>query len=183
MSAVFGSDGETEVFRGRFISVVRRRVTGPDGPFERDVVHHPGAVGVVPLHDDGTVTMVRQYRAALDRELWEIPAGLRDVDGEAPERTAARELAEEVGLTASTLAPLCVFHNSPGFTDEEVHLFVATGLAPVPHDRQGVEEHHMVVDRLPLADALAMVDAGDITDAKTVIALALVRLRRGDGSG
>ncbi|MEZ5144991.1 MAG: NUDIX hydrolase [Acidimicrobiales bacterium] len=84
--------------------------TGPDGTsFQRDVVHHPEAVSAVPLLDDGTVVLVRQYRAPLERELLEIPAGIRDVDGEDPETTAGRELVEEVGLRAGRLERLAVF--------------------------------------------------------------------------
>lgn len=126
---------------------------------------------MVPLHSDGTVTLVHQYRVALNRGMWEIPAGLRDVDGEPPLATARRELAEEVGLAADELTPLMRFHNSPGFCDEAVEIFLATGLSAVPDDRQGPEEQHMTVERLALAEAVAMVSEGLITDAKTVIGL------------
>ena len=144
-------------------------------------MHHPGAVGIAPVHDDGTITLVRQYRAALDAELWEIPAGLRDVADEPTELTASRELAEEVGLRADRLDHLVTFHNSPGFSDEAVVVYVASGLHEVPDDRQGAEELHMVVARVPFDDALAMVDDGRITDAKSVIALlALDRRRHAD---
>ena len=105
---------------GHVISVFRSTFRGPDGEeFDREVVRHPGAVSVVPLTDDGEVVLVRQYRAPLDRFLLEIPAGKRDVEGEPPEETARRELAEEVGLVPTELVPLAVFHNSVGFCDEE----------------------------------------------------------------
>jgi 8-oxo-dGTP pyrophosphatase MutT (NUDIX family) len=169
---------DTTVWIGKRIHAGNVRVAAPDGSvLEREVVHHPGAVGVVPLHDDGTVTLVRQYRVAIDAHAWEIPAGLRDVDGEPAAETARRELVEEAGLSAGRVEFLVGFHNSPGFTDERVEVYLATGLDAVPDDRQGVEEAHMLVDRLPLADALAMVDDGRITDAKTVIALLLVARR------
>jgi ADP-ribose pyrophosphatase len=163
---------EETAWTGRRLAVHVAQVEGPDGELlEREMVHHPGAVGVVPLHDDGTVTLVCQYRFALDRMVWEVPAGLRDVEGEPTELTAARELAEEAGLAAETVLHLLTFHNSPGFSDEALVIYLATGLTEVPDDRQGPEEQHMLVERIPLDEALAMVDDGRITDAKTVIGL------------
>ncbi len=176
---MFRVAAEHSAWQGRRISVAIAEVEGPTGHrHEREIVHHPGAVGIVPIHDDGTITLVRQYRAALDADVWEIPAGLRDVDGEPAELTAGRELAEEVGLRAERLEHLLTFHNSPGFCDESVVIYVASGLHEVPDDRQGAEEEHMVVARMPLDDAVAMVDDGRITDAKSVIAL-LALDRRG----
>jgi ADP-ribose pyrophosphatase len=159
-------------FAGRTISLARVVVEGPGGErHEREIVHHPGAVAVVPLHPDGTITLVRQYRAALDAEMWEIPAGLRDVAGEPTEQTAERELIEEAGLRPGHLEHLVTFHNSPGFSDESVVVYVATDLTEVPDNRQSVEEQHMLIARLPLDEARAMVRDGRITDAKTVIGL------------
>ncbi len=170
---------EDQAWQGRRIAVAIAAVEGPGGTrHEREIVRHPGAVGVAPVHDDGTITLVRQYRAALDAEMWEIPAGLRDVEDEPTELTAGRELAEEVGLRADRLDHLVTFHNSPGFSDEAVVIYVASGLHEVPDDRQGAEEEHMVVARVPIDDALAMVDDGRITDAKSVIALLALDRRR-----
>ena len=170
--------GEEQLWSGHLLSVGKTAVRAPDGDvLEREVLHHPGAVGVLPLHDDGTVTLVTQYRAALDAEVIEIPAGVRDVDGEPQARTAQRELVEEAGLAAASVEHLVTFHNSPGCSDEAVDLFLATGLTDVDDDRQGVEEEHMTVTRLPLGDAVAMVHDGRITDAKTVIALLLAAAR------
>lgn len=163
---------EESVHRGYAVEMVVATFEAPDGHrFTRDVVRHPGAVGVVPLHDDGTVTLVRQYRAPIDGELLEIPAGLRDVAGEPLEETAARELAEEVGLAAARLELLGSFHNAAGHSDEQVFLFLATGLTPVGNDLQGPEEQAMVVERYPLAEVRAMIDDGRITDAKTIVAI------------
>ncbi len=173
---------EDVVHRGHAVDVAVGRFVGADGhEFSRDIVHHPGAVGVLPLHDDGTVTVVRQFRAPIGAELIEIPAGLRDVEGEPPEVTAARELAEEVGLRADSMAFLCTFHNSAGHSDEVVHVYVASGLHEVDHDRQGPEEQAMRVERHPLDDLVAMVRSGAITDAKTMIAVLLVAGDRGAG--
>lgn len=170
---------EVEIAQGFRFTVGRATYRAPDGhTFERHIVHHAGAVGVIPLHDDGTVTLVRQYRAALGRELVEIPAGMRDVDGEDDATTAARELVEEAGLEAGRLELLTTFHNSPGFSDEDVALYLATDLREVAHDRQGVEEQEMTVERVPLTAALAEIEAGRITDAKTVIGLLLLARRR-----
>lgn len=152
--------------------VVRARFVGPhDEAFERTIVRHPGAVAVVPLHVDGSVTLVEQYRPALDATLLELPAGTRDRPEEPEQRTAERELAEEAGLEAGRWRHLTTFHNAPGMSDEVITLFLAEQLREVAHDRQSVEEHHMTVVRLPLEAALTMVRDGTITDAKTIIGL------------
>ncbi len=178
--AGFEKLGEEELLQGHVFSVVRARFRGPDGDeFERHVIHHPGAVAVVPLHDDGTVTLVRQYRAALEHDLLELPAGTRDVSGESEALTAERELIEEAGLAATSIVHLVTMHNAPGMSDEAVTIYLAQGLRQVDDDRQGVEEMAMEVERIALDEALAMVDDGRITDAKTIIGLALVARRPG----
>jgi 8-oxo-dGTP pyrophosphatase MutT (NUDIX family) len=160
--------------RGHIITVCRSEFAAPDGTtFERDIVRHPGAVSVVPLLDDGRVVLVRQYRAALDRFLLETPAGKRDVADEPLEETARRELVEEVGLYPGSLRLLVRFHNSVGFSDEESHVFLGTDLTEHPVDRQGIEEEYLEVVGVPLAETPALIAAGEITDAKTVIGLTL----------
>jgi 8-oxo-dGTP pyrophosphatase MutT (NUDIX family) len=178
----FRKTAERSIHRGRIIELVSAEFESPDGdPFEREIVRHPGAVSVVPLHDDGTVVLVRQYRAALDQLLLEIPAGLRDVDDEQPETTANRELVEEVGLRAGRLERLAVFHNSAGFSDERSIVFLGTQLSEAVLDRQGLEEQHMTIERIALDDVPGMIDRAEITDAKTIIGLSLTlgRLRPG----
>lgn len=171
--------GEEVVHRGYVMEVAVGSFRAPDGSrFTRDIVHHPGAVAVLPLHEDGTVTVVRQWRAPIDAEVLEIPAGLRDVDDEPPETTAARELAEEVGLAAERFELLARFHNAVGHSDEMVHVFLATGLRSVPASLQGPEEHAMVVERHSLDELSAMVSRGEVTDGKTIIGVSLVQLRR-----
>ena len=148
--------------------------------FERDIVRSPGAVGVVPLlYRDGvpTVVFVNQYRPPLDRVVLEIPAGIRDVPDEATEVTAARELAEEVGLHAANLEYLTHYYTSGGMTDSILHLYLATNLTVVPAAAHGPEEEHMETLELPLAEAVDMVVRGEIHDAKTVIGLLLVARR------
>ena len=180
MTGEFRHLGDEILHDGFVVKLCRSTFEAPDGTrFERDVVRHPGAVSVVPLMDDGTVVLVRQYRAAIDSLVLEIPAGKRDVPGEAPETTAARELIEEVGLAAGRLDHLAVFHNSIGFSDEESHVYLGTQLEPAQMDRQGIEEQHMEIVHVPLSDTAAMIAAGEITDAKTVIGLTLTLARQG----
>lgn len=173
---------EEPIHDGHVIRLAIGTFEAPDGSrFTRDIVHHPGAVSVVPLHADGTVTLVRQYRAALDDHLLEIPAGKRDVAGEPPAITAERELEEEVGLRAGRFELLAEFVNSPGFSDEHSWVYLATELTEVPTDLQGIEEEHMTIERFALADAPAMIADRRLLDAKTIIGLTLALRVVGDG--
>lgn len=168
---------EREVYRGSLISVASGRFAAPGGEeFERDIVHHPGAVSVVPIVDDGTaVVLVRQYRAAIDRDLLEIPAGKRDVSGEPPDVTARRELEEEIGMRAGRLEPLAEFYNSPGFCDEHSFVFMALDLEPCGNSLQGIEEQHMTVEQIALDDVPGLIASGRLVDAKSIIGLCLAR--------
>src|SRR5579875_456302 len=153
MSEAFRKVGSELRFEGSLFQVESVEFESPAGDrFERDIVHHPGAVVVVPVTEDARVIMVRQFRAAIGDDLLEIPAGKRDVDGEATEVTAARELAEEIGRRAGRLELLARFYNSPGFTDEFTYLYLARQLAEVPLDRQGQEEQVMTIEEIPLDD-------------------------------
>jgi 8-oxo-dGTP pyrophosphatase MutT (NUDIX family) len=171
------------VHQGYIWSVAVGRFVAPDGTqFARDIVRSPGAVGVIPLHERGGeryVTLVRQYRPALDAELWEIPAGMRDVAGEPPEVTARRELAEEAGFTAGSLELLTMVHPSAGMTDATTHIYLARELVEVGDDRHGPEEAEMVAAQWRLADAIAAIERGELTDGKTVIGLLLASRRIG----
>ncbi len=167
--------GERVVHEGFLITSVEATFADPSGEtFERDLVHHPGAVSVVTVLDGGReVLLVRQYRAAVDKVLLEIPAGKRDVDGEPPEITARRELEEEVGMRAGSLRKLAEFYNSPGFCDEHSFLFLATDLTPCDTAFQGHEEHHMTIERVPLDSVPELIASGDLVDGKSIIALCL----------
>jgi ADP-ribose pyrophosphatase len=170
--------GQSTVATGGFLQLADLRVEGPDGAIhERFVVRHPGAVVVVPVTDDGAhALLVRQYRVAVDRELLEVPAGKRDVAGEAPAATAHRELEEEIGHRARTLVPLAEFFNTPGFCDEYTYLFCAVGLEALPaRDTQTAEEHEMQVEAVPLAAVDALIAAREIVDAKTIIGLLMAK--------
>ncbi len=166
--------GDDLIHDGYVISLFNSRFEAPDGTaFQRDVVRHPGAVSIVPVHDNGDVVLVSQFRAPLDSFAIEIPAGKRDVADEPLEITASRELEEEVGLVAGKLEFLVRFHNSVGFCDEESHVFLGTDLRSTGLDRHGLEEEFMEIIRVPLAESLQMISAGEITDAKTIIGLTM----------
>lgn len=164
------------VYRGRVIDVDLDLVRFPDGSTgELEVIRHPGASAVVPLHGVGdgsqpNVTLLRQYRYAAGGYVWEVPAGKLDA-GESPETCARRELEEETGLVAGSLAHLSTIFTTPGFTDEVIHLFVATELSR-GETRHGANEF-IEIHEVPLARAMALVGGGEITDAKTICALAL----------
>ncbi len=170
-SDTFSPVGETLIHSGAVVDFHRLVIRDRDGNrFERDVIRHPGAVSIIP-YDGTNVTLVRQYRAAIDGDLYEIPAGKRDVGGEAPDITARRELAEEVGLEATEVELLVNLFHSPGFCDEYGFVFVARGLSPVPVQREGPEERAMTLHTMPLDDAVAMCLDGRITDSKSMIGL------------
>lgn len=174
MSADFRQVDARTVHEGHLITVEVGTFEGAGGDrFERDIVRHPGAVSAVPLHADGTVTLVRQYRAAVDANVLEIPAGKRDVAGEDPAETARRELVEEVGLEAGSMQLLARFYNSPGFADEDSFVYLATDLTEVGHDLQGPEEEAMEVVRLPLGDVPQLIADAELRDAKSIIGLTL----------
>lgn len=164
------------VHQGHVWHVVVAEFDAPDGStFERDIVRSPGAVGVVPVIFDAegqpSVVLVSQFRPPYERALVEIPAGMRDVEGEPAEETGRRELIEEAGLRATEMVHLIDMLPSPGMTDSVCSIFMATGCEPVPHDRHGPEEESMELLHVPLDDALAMIDRGEITDAKSVCGL------------
>jgi 8-oxo-dGTP pyrophosphatase MutT (NUDIX family) len=172
--ARFEMVGEEVVHRGWIITVTKATILDPDGTrFERDVVRHPGAVAVVAVTDAGSMVMVRQYRPALDQWLLEIPAGTCDVKGEPELAVARRELAEEVGYAATTFTLLTRCAITPGFCDEISAVYLATGLSPVPLDRQGIEERHMGIEELPIDRFDALVDDGSIIDATTILGVGL----------
>jgi 8-oxo-dGTP pyrophosphatase MutT (NUDIX family) len=167
---------EQEVFRGKVFSVAQVELIDPDGhPFQRSIVRHPGAVHVVPVHADGTVTLVRQFRTATDRLVLETPAGTCDVPGEPRETTARRELAEEAGLQAEHMEVLISAFNSPGISDQFTTIFLATGLSPCPSDRIGVEEGFMTIETVALSDIEALIADGALVDESTVLGLLLAR--------
>jgi 8-oxo-dGTP pyrophosphatase MutT (NUDIX family) len=180
--------GEYEVlasetaYEGRIITLVTETVAMPGGGDSvREVVRHVGAVCVAAVDDEGRIVMVRQYRHPVRGYLWELPAGLRDADGEAPLATARRELAEEAGLAAERWSLLANSYSTPGFCDEQVLVYLAEGLSAVDRPDGFVVEHEeldMTVARVPLDEAVQQVFAGGIRNSSAVIGvLAAARVR------
>ena len=161
-----------ERFRGTVFEVVTDEVAMPDGGYvDRDYLVHPGSVGVVALDEDGRVVLIRQYRHPLGREIWELPAGLIDVQGEPRPATAVRELAEEADLTAGRWDLLVDLHTSPGCSTELIRIYLARDLAQVPVGERHVrthEETELVVQRFDLDTAVDMALTGEITNAACV---------------
>jgi ADP-ribose pyrophosphatase len=165
-----------QVFSGRVFSVTVDTVREGDKTYVREVVHHPGSAVILPVFDDGTIALVRQYRHPAARYLLELPAGTLN-DKERPEEGAARELEEELGLVAGKMEKLSEFFISPGFCEEKMWLYLATDLTETA---QRLEEDEMIeVVRLPIDRALQMVTDGEIEDAKTIIGLMLAAPRIG----
>jgi ADP-ribose pyrophosphatase len=157
------------------LKVYRDRVRLPDGTESgREYIRHPGAVAIVPLFDDGTILLERQFRYPHRREFIEIPAGKVD-PGEPHLATAKRELLEETGYTAARWERIGVIHTAIAYTDEAIELFVARGLT---HEMQQLDHGEFLETfTLPFAEAIRMIGEGAITDAKTVSALLLVEKR------
>jgi ADP-ribose pyrophosphatase len=158
------------VYSGRLLTIHEDDVRLVDGtPAQREVVAHPGAVAIVAIDSDEKVVLVRQWRHAVGRALWELPAGTRDPD-EPPVRTAERELAEETGLRAGDLRQLAAAPLTPGYSTEVMHFFLATGLTPGPTARD-VDER-MDVAHVSQEQVIALIRGGEV-DVKTIAGLGL----------
>ena len=159
----------TMLFHGLVVDIEQFEVRiGKKGWHTYQIVRHPGGVGVLPLHDDGTITLIRQLRPAVGATLREIPAG-RLQAGEDPAECGAREMAEETGLSARELVPLGCFYPSPGVFDEVIHLYLGTGLSQGKSQPEHYEE--IATERMPIGEALRLAATGEIRDGKTIAAL------------
>jgi ADP-ribose pyrophosphatase len=157
------------VYDGKVLSLDVDDVEEPGGVrASREVVRHRGSVAVLPVHDDGRMVLVRQYRYPVDALVWELPAGRLD-PGESPEQAARRELEEEVGLRPQRLEALTVFYTTPGFCDETMHLFRATGLTSVAARPEADERIEAAT--VTLAEVREMIGRGEIREGKTLVAL------------
>ena len=162
----FDTVSSETLYVGKIFALRADDVRMPHGnTARREVVEHYGAVAVLALDDDNNVMLVYQYRHPLGRRLWELPAGLLDVNGEAAHLTAARELQEEAGLHASTWQVLVDLDSTPGFSDESVRVYLATGLSEVDRPEAHDEEADMTLQWYPLAEAALKVLSGEIVNA------------------
>ena len=165
-----------EVFSGRVFSVTVDTVREGGRIHQRETVRHAGSAVIVPVFDDGTIALVRQYRHPTVKYLLEAPAGRLD-EGEIPQEAAARELEEELGLIAGRLEKLSEFFVSPGFCEEKMWVFLATDLS---ESEQRLEDDEIIeIVRMPFTQALSMITTGEIEDAKTIIGVMLAAPRVG----
>ncbi|MGD0612876.1 MAG: NUDIX hydrolase [Anaerolineales bacterium] len=161
------------VYPGRAFTIRRDHLRLPDGHETKfDIVEHHGSVVLIPVDEQGNLVFVRQYRHAAGLDLLELPAGTLD-EGEAPEACARREIREETGLAARKLEDLGGFYLAPGYSTEYMHVYLATDLYPDPLEADADE--FLSVERYPLAEAQALVERGDLPDAKSLAALFLAR--------
>lgn len=159
--------------RGRVFELVKDNITLPNGvTFDIDVIHHPGAAAVVPLLQEHTILLIRQYRHAAGGFIWEIPAGTLN-PGEPPLECAKRELAEETGFSAKKFKKLGEITPVPGYSDERIHLFLATDLQPA---LQNLDKDELLnVHKVGFEEAFEMVLRGEIQDGKTICGLFLAK--------
>jgi 8-oxo-dGDP phosphatase len=166
---VFETTSSETRYTGKIFALRSDKVRMPGGNIAtREVVEHYGAVAIVAMDDHGNIPMIYQYRHPLGRRLWELPAGLLDVEGEPPHLTAARELREEAGLQAQTWQVLVDMDSTPGFSDESVRVYLATGLTQVARPEAHDEEADMTLQWYPIAEAARRVFAGEIVNSIAV---------------
>jgi 8-oxo-dGDP phosphatase len=175
-----------ELTRSRLVTVRSDQVRTPENQLaERDVVLHPGAVAALALDAEDRILMIRQYRHAVGRLLWEIPAGLRDVAGEDPWLTAQRELMEETGYRARDWRVLVDYYSSPGFSTERLRIFLARDLEAVPaaerHFVPRDEEAHLLLGWLSLDEAVGKVFAGELHNGPAILAIMAGYAARSEG--
>jgi ADP-ribose pyrophosphatase len=167
-----------KVFQGRIFTVQIETITLPrGGELKAEIVRHPGSVVILPITDAGEIMLVRQYRPAIGRWAWELPAGTLK-DGENPEKAAARECHEEISLIPAHLEKLGSFFPTPGYCDEEMHVFRATGLRrPGSEDEAAQPDEDEDIEPQAFSEAAlkVMIKSGEIIDLKTVAGLALFR--------
>jgi ADP-ribose pyrophosphatase len=169
------------LYIGKIFALRADEVRMPHGnTARREVVEHYGAVAILALDDDNNVMLVYQYRHPLGRRLWELPAGLLDMGGEPPHITAARELEEEAGLSATNWRVLVDLVSAPGFSDESVRVYLATGLSDVGRPDAHDEEADLVVRRFAIDEAVRMALSGEITNAITVSGILAAHAVDGD---
>jgi len=171
-------DQTVKVYNGRVIDLNLEKVSLPDGrEVELEIIRHPGGACALPLHENGDVTLVRQFRHAVGGMVWEVPAGRID-DGEDPLTSAERELREETGLRAGNLEKLGEFVPTPGYCSEIVYLYLASDLTTCEQALE--DDEYLEVVRLPFEEAMEKVNSGEIRDGKTIISLFLAEKKLRD---
>ncbi len=165
-----------EIYKGRIVNLIVDEITTTNGiETIREVFHHPGGAAVVPVLPNGKILLVKQFRYPMQEILLELPAGKID-PGEAPETTALRELEEEVGYTAGSLKKIAEFYSTPGFCDEKIHLYLGEDLRKCRAGGDHDEELEVLSFTLP--ELLELIRSGEISDAKTIIGIQFLALRR-----
>jgi 8-oxo-dGDP phosphatase len=166
---VFETASTETLYTGKIFSLRRDQVRMPGGnTAAREVLEHFGAVAIAAMRDDQSIALVYQYRHTFGRRLWELPAGLLDLAGEAPHLTAARELEEEVGLKADTWQLLVDLDTAPGYSDESVRVYLATGLTDIGRPEAHDEEADMTMRWVPIEEAVRLVFSGEIVNSIAV---------------
>jgi 8-oxo-dGDP phosphatase len=171
VSDTFRVDAAEVVYRSHVFNVEKRTIRHGDEVFQRDVAVHPGAVAVLAINDDGEVGFIRQYRSTFDRELYEIPAGTRDIPGEDPLDCAKRELREELGCEASQWTLLGRFMNSPGWSTQVMVVYEARGITQRERDPAGPEEYSSTIHWLAPQAIRETLRSNGAIDSTTTIAL------------
>jgi len=164
-----------KIYQGKVIDLAVDTVLFPGQSVDMECIKHPGGAAVVPLLPDGSVVLIKQYRYVVNDTIWEIPAG-RLEKGERPRDCAFRELEEEVGYKATEMVNLGEIYSAPAYCTEIIYLFLATGL--IPGKQSLDDDEYIEIVTLPLDEAIAMVEKGEITDAKTVAGLLLTKHKR-----
>lgn len=166
---VFETASSETLYTGKIFALRRDEVRMPGGNVAaREVVEHYGAVAIVAMKDDHSIALVYQYRHSFGRRLWELPAGLLDIAGEPPQESAARELEEEVGLRADTWHVLVDLDTAPGFSDESVRIYLATGLTEVGRHGAHDEEADMTMRWVPIEEAARLALNSEIVNSIAV---------------
>jgi len=157
------------IYEGKIINLRIDTVELPDKKYsKREIVEHPGAVGIIPITEDGYMILVKQYRKSVEKFLLEIPAGKIEINEE-PKETGIRELAEETGYKANKMEYVCEFYTSPGFSNEKIYLFLATDLEE--GEVKPESDEYINVEKYKVEDLIDMVIRGEINDGKTIVAI------------
>lgn len=157
------------IYEGKIVNLRIDTVELPDKKYsKREIVEHSGAVGIIPITEDGSIILVEQYRKPVEKKLIEIPAGKIEINEE-PKETAIRELIEETGYKAGKMEYILEFYTSPGFTNEKIYLFLATELEYV--EENPGEDEYIQVKKIPIEKLVDMIDKGEIIDSKTIISI------------